>query len=277
MAAATTTGTPKTVAFLGASTGIGLAALTRALAAGHTCVALCRKPSKLTDRFPADRHPNLHVVEGNAHDVAAVSRCLYVPSSSSSSSSSSVEGQGQGQPGQLVDAIVSSIGGAFVFSRMTLDDPQVCEKGARTLLEAIAKVRRQENSSGNPTWKPRVVVVSSTGLAKAGRDYPLAMTPMYKFMLKVPHADKVLMEKAVVDGAAVGTGAGSGHTYTYTIVRPSLLVDDAAPKREVRVGVDDDFVVGYTISRDDTGRWIYENLLRGDEGKYENRVATVTW
>ncbi|KAI4863936.1 NAD(P)-binding protein [Hypoxylon rubiginosum] len=260
---AATTGNTKTIAFLGASTGVGLAALTRALTGGHTCIALCRKPSKLTDRFPAARYPNLRVVEGNAHDVAAVSRCLYVP-----------------EEGQLVDAVVSSIGGAFIFSRMTIDDPEVCEKGAATLVEAIAKVRRQQQEeNSNPAaaaWKPRVVVVSSTGLARAGRDYPLAMMPMYKFMLKVPHKDKVLMEKAVVDGSSSSSSSG----YTYTIVRPSLLVDDAAPEREVRVGIDDDYVVGYTISRDDTGRWIYENLLVRDEektGRYENRVATVTW
>ncbi|KAI6085536.1 NAD(P)-binding protein [Hypoxylon rubiginosum] len=252
------TETPKTIAFLGASTGIGLAALTRALAAGHTCIALCRKPSKLSDRFPAAQHPNLHVVEGNAHDVAAVSRCLSVPD----------------HPQQLVDAVVSSIGGAFVFSKMTLDDPQVCEKGAATLIEAIAAVRKQQQENGNvaaASWRPRVVVVSSSGLARTGRDYPLPMIPMYKWMLKVPHADKRAMEKTIVDGAAKG--------YTYTIVRPSLLVDDAAPTREVRVGIDDDFVVGYTISRDDTGRWMYESLLQdGDKiGRYENRIATVTW
>ncbi|KAI1770444.1 NAD(P)-binding protein [Hypoxylon cercidicola] len=247
-------GNTKTIAFLGASTGIGLAALTRALAAGHTCIALCRKPAKLTERFPAASHPNLHVVEGNAHDVAAVSRCL------------------RSEQQQPVDVVVSSIGGAFILSKMTLDDPHVCEKGMSTLVAAIAKVRQETAAAAG--WKPRVVVVSSAGLARSGRDYPLALIPMYKLMLKVPHVDKVAMEKVLVDGAS---GAGAG--YAYTIVRPSLLVDEAAPKREVRVGIDDNFVVGYTISRDDAGRWLYENLLRdgGEAGRYENRIATITW
>ncbi|KAI1763051.1 NAD(P)-binding protein [Hypoxylon sp. FL1150] len=245
---------PRTLAFFGASTGIGLAALTRALAAGHTCIALCRKPSKLTDRFPAAAHPNLHVVEGNAHDPSAVSRCLAAP----------------GRSERLVDAVLSSIGGAFIFSKMTLDDPNVCRRGAATLIEAIAAVRQQ---TGSVAWKPRIIMLSTTGMARAGRDYPLALTPVYRWVLKVPHEDKLAMETAVAEGAVAGQG------YTYTIVRPSLLVDEAQPKREVRVGIDDDFVIGYTISRDDTGRWIYGNLLQdGDEiGKYENRIVTITW
>ncbi|KAI1378467.1 NAD(P)-binding protein [Hypoxylon crocopeplum] len=242
--------TNKTIAFFGASTGVGLAALTRALAAGYTCVALCRTPSKLVDRFPAAQHPNLCIVEGNAHDAAVVARCLTVDN-------------------RPVDAIVSSIGGVFVFSRMTLDDPHVCENGITALHEAIAKVREQCGEEG---WTPRVVVLSTCGLSTAGRDYPLATLPIYKIMLKVPHVDKRAMEKAVVEGEKrLG--------YTYTIVRPSLLSDDAAPQKEIRVGVDDDFVVGYAISRDDTGRWIYENLLdqKVEMGKYENRVVTLTW
>ncbi|KAI1402882.1 hypothetical protein F4819DRAFT_453146 [Hypoxylon fuscum] len=152
---------------------------------------------------------------------------------------------------------------------MTIDDPEVCEKGANTLLDAIVKVRQESNAG--LAWKPRIVVLSTCGINKAGRDFPLATLPIYKFMLKVPHLDKMAMEKALVSNAErVG--------YTHTIVRPSLLNDDTAPQKEIRVGLDNAFVVGYYISRDDTGRWIYENLL--DErktGQYENRIATITW
>lgn len=55
----------KTVAFFGASTGIGLSALKHTLAAGHNCIALCRTPSKLSAIFPPGV-PNLKIVEGNA-------------------------------------------------------------------------------------------------------------------------------------------------------------------------------------------------------------------
>ncbi|OTA60054.1 NAD(P)-binding protein [Hypoxylon sp. EC38] len=248
--------TKKTITFLGASGGVGLAALSRALAAGHTCIALCRTPSKLTDRFPAAKHPNLTVIQGNAHDASAVARCLL----------------GRERP---ADTVVSSIGGVFQFSRMTIDDPQVCQKGMAALLEAIAKLRREyDGLTEAQRWRPRIVVVSTCGISKAGRDFPLATLPIYKFMLKVPHVDKVEMERLLVGGAAEKEGYG----YTYSIVRPSLLNDDAQPERRIRAGVDDKPPVGYAISRDDTGRWIFENLLdRESKDGYENKIVTITW
>ncbi|KAF3065843.1 putative fungal specific transcription factor domain-containing protein [Daldinia childiae] len=241
----------KLIAFMGASGGIGLGALTRALAAGHTCIALCRTPSKLTDRFPADQFPNLKIVQGNAHDAAAVVQCLVVGT-------------------QPVDAIVSTIGGVLQFSRMTLDDPHVCEKGMSALLAAISLVRESHPSLH---WRPRVAVVSTCGISQSARDVPILFVPMYKIMLRVPHEDKIAMEKLLVEGAGK---CG----YTYSIVRPSFLVDEAAPRREIRVGLGDAPAVGYVISRDDAGRWIYENLLDGKGvkgGMYEDTIATITW
>ncbi|KAI1454887.1 NAD(P)-binding protein [Annulohypoxylon moriforme] len=272
MSSSSTTNTKKTIAFLGASGGVGLAALTRAMAAGHTCIALCRTPSKLTDRFPAAQHPNLKVVQGNAHDVAAVAQCLF-PSSSPSTSTSAPNAT----VSKPVDMVMSSIGGQFQFAKMTIDDPNVCENGMKTLLEAIDKVRRDNatvlGEAGQAQWRPRIVVVSTCGISKAGRDFPLATLPIYKFMLKVPHEDKLAMESLL-------TGAAVEKAYSYSIVRPSLLTDPAVPDRKIRVGIDDKPPVGYGISRDDTGRWIFENLLNVEEGQggaYENRVVTITW
>ncbi|KAI1410627.1 NAD(P)-binding protein [Hypoxylon sp. FL1857] len=245
------TGNKKTIAFFGASGGVGLAALSRALAAGHTCIALCRTPSKLTDRFPEDKHPNLVVIQGNAHDASAVARCLL----------------GREQP---ADTIVSSIGGVFQFSCMTIDDPQVCQKGMAALIEAIGKVR-QEYGLTQAQWKPRIVVVSTCGISKAGRDFPLATLPIYKFMLKVPHVDKLEMERLLLAGT-------DEKGYTYTIVRPSLLNDDARPERKIRSGIDNKPPVGYAISRDDTGRWIFENLLNKEsQEEYADKIVTITW
>jgi hypothetical protein len=189
-------GNSKTVAFFGASTGIGLSALKYTLAAGHQCIALCRIPSKLTAIFPTDTVPNLKIVQGNAHDVASVSKCL------------------QGEDGKLVDAIVSTIGGQFIMSKMTLDDPEVCRKGAATLLNAIAELRRS-----GATGSPHIIACSTTGLSRFGRDVPLAMVPLYHIMLKVPHEDKVIMEDRLVASQE-----------TYTIVRPSLLTDGESTK-----------------------------------------------
>ncbi|KAF4980440.1 hypothetical protein FZEAL_3556 [Fusarium zealandicum] len=223
---------PKTVAFLGASTGVGLTALKHTLAAGHRCIALCRTPSKLADVLPSESNPNLHIVQGNARDVDAVSRCLKQES------------------GTLVDEIVFTIGGKPILHKMTVDDPEVCRKGMSVLLESLAQLRLQ-GSLG----RPLIVVCSTTGMSRFGRDVPLLMVPLYHVMLKVPHEDKTIMEDKLV---------GSGEDFT--IVRASLLVDGESEKA-IRVGVEDpktgreSDAIGYTISREDVGKWIAGNLL----------------
>ena len=241
-------GTSMTVAFFGASTGIGLAALKHTLAAGHQCIALCRKPSKLTAIFPANSTPNLKIVEGNAHDLDAVSGCL------------------RGERGNFVDAVVSTIGGTIAMPSMKFDDPQVCQKGAAVLLEAITKLRR-EGASGNP----HVLVCSTTGISRFGRDTPLVIAPLYHYGLKIPHVDKEIMEKRVADSQE-----------RFTIVRPSFLTNGESTK-EIRVGVEDPKVgvesraTGYTISREDAGKWIAENIVLKRDPKYINKAVSITY
>ena len=84
----------KTVAFFGASGGVGLSALKLTLAAGHQCIALCRVPSKFAAIFPTGSAPNnLKIVQGDAHDIASVTKCFQ-----------------QGSDGKLVHIVVSTIG-----------------------------------------------------------------------------------------------------------------------------------------------------------------------
>ena len=239
---------PKTVAFLGASTGVGLSALKHTLAAGHRCIALCRIPSKLTAIFPPERNPNLQVVQGNAHDIAAVSKCLLA------------------EKGKLVDEIISTIGGKFILSKITIDDKEVCRKGMTTMLEALAQLR-----SGGATGKPHIAVCSTTGMSRFGRDIPLAMIPLYHVLLKVPHEDKRIMEELLVE---------SGEAYT--IVHASWLVDGET-SREIRVGVEDpkagreSKAIGYTISREVAGKWFADNLVLRLDEKYVNKIVMVTY
>ncbi|KAH6871791.1 hypothetical protein B0T10DRAFT_500195 [Thelonectria olida] len=238
----------KTVAFFGASTGIGLSALKHTLAAGHQCIALCRVPSKLTDILLSSSNPNLQVVQGNAHDVAAVSQCL------------------KKQDGNLVDAIVSTIGGKPVLSKLSIDDPHVCEKGIDTLLEALALLRRD-----GATGRPLLVIGSSTGISRAGRDIPLAMVPLYHVGLKVPHQDKKILEARVL-----------ASDEDYTIIRPSFLTDGET-NTEIRVGVEDpktgheSKAIGYTISREDAGKWVADVLLIKGDTKYLKKLVTITY
>lgn len=220
------------------------------LAAGHRCIALCRNPSKLTVIFPPETTPNLRVIQGKAHDVAAVSKCL------------------QTEDGKLVDNIVSTIGGKPVISisKPTIDDPEVCRKGIATLLEGLAELRRR-GAAGNPY----IVVCSTTSLSRFGRDVPLVMVPVYHVMLKVPRQDKIIMEDRLI---------ASGEAYT--IVRPSHLVDGETTK-PILVGIEDpktgreSQALGYTISREDAGKWVADNLVLKNDRTYVNKMAAVTY
>ncbi|KAI3321589.1 hypothetical protein HD806DRAFT_502961 [Xylariaceae sp. AK1471] len=238
----------ETVAFFGASTGVGLAALKHTLATGRQCVALCRTPAKLAAILPPQSHPNLKIVQGNAHDVTAVSACLLA------------------RPGALVDHIISTIGGAFVPSKLSIDDPEVCRRGMAVLLEALAKLR-----SDGVVGKPYIVVCSTTGLSRFGRDIPVAMIPMYHVLLKVPHQDKIIMEDNLVS---------SGEDFT--IVRASLMVSEEETTKDVRVGIEDpktgreSAAIGYTITKADAGRWIAENLVLKKQEKYYKKIAMIT-
>ena len=252
----------KTVAFFGASTGVGLSALRYSLAGGCRCIALCRDPSKLTTVLSPETTPNLEVVQGNAHDAAAVARCLRTAD------------------GGLVDAVVFTIGARFVASKMTLEDPHVCERGIEAVLKAMTEIRQQLGPGAKQSKTPHVIVCSTTGISRLGRDTPLAFVPLYSLGLKVPHADKLAMEDKLVKAA---TGSNGETEYTYTMVRPSLLVDGET-ERAVRVGVEDPAAgtresraIGYTISREDTGKWVAQNLVLNTNPAYLGKAVTITY
>lgn len=265
------------IAFLGASTGVGLSTLCHCLQAGHECIALCRDPSKLAAIFPD--HPKLlRIIQGNAHNIDDVMECLQV---------------GKKDDKRLVDFVVSTIGGKPVLSKLSIDDPDVCGKGAAALIEAIARLKRakakEELDDG-----PHIIACSTTGISLFGRDVPLPLLPLYRFLLAVPHRDKRVMEDCLVRSRGIAP---------FTIVRCSLLVDGATTTgdndddgdggRIIRVGVEDPIqgcrvseAVGYTISREDAGRWIFANVISpsapsssssGDAGMYRNRIVTITY
>jgi hypothetical protein len=51
----------------------------------------------------------------------------------------------------------------------------------------------------------------------------------------------------------------------WSMVRPSLLTNGKALGTDkVRVGTEKEPAVGYTISRDDVGLWIWEKMLKGE-------------
>lgn len=239
----------KTVAFMGASGGVGHAALKNTLAAGYQCIALCRTPSTLTDVLPPGSNPNLRVIQGNAHDITTVSQLI------------------RKDDGNLVDTIVSTIGAKPSLSMKMFDDMgTVCQKGMSTLLEAINQLRKS-GATGNP----HIIVCGTTGISRFGRDIPLAQVPLYKMLLAKPHVDKIAMEDKLTE---------SGEEFT--IVRCGWLLD-GEKNRPVRVGIEDPKKgievkeIGYAISREDAGKWFADQLIIKKDRKYVNKVASIVY
>ena len=175
----------------------------------------------------------------------------------------------QGVSTRLVDAVSFSIGAPVDFAKLgAMEDPHVCAKGMQALLDAIRQLR-DEGREG----RPLLAVVSTTGVSARGRDVPLLFVPFYHLGLRVPHADKKVVEDMV---------AASGEQFV--LVRPSLLTDgDGAEGKEIRVGVEDLVegwrvkAVGYVISREAVGRWLYENVLAEEGGEYLGKAVSITW
>jgi len=249
----------KTILFLGATGGCGLSVLRRSLAAGHTCIALVRNPAKLTNLLPADLRslPTLRLLKGSATDVPAIAGGLvHTP---------------PGAPPALVDTIIFAVGGAFDWTKFANDQPTICGDAMTALLSALACVRAESPSLAAAV--PRIAAVSTTGIPASGvRDVPLLFLPMYQYMLKQPHEDKKVLEKALIESE--GT--------RWTLVRPSFLTD-GKEKGELKVGIEDPktgrlekSAVGYTISREDVGKWIFEEIIEKDGREFAGKAVTIT-
>lgn len=123
------------------STGVGLSALKHFLATGRQCTALCRDPSEPPAIYTPDTTRNLKVVQANARNEAIIFQCLKT------------------REGKLVDEIGYTIGGQVFLFKMSLNGPDKCKKDMSTLLETLAKRRREGFRS-----QPYLVVCSKTGI-----------------------------------------------------------------------------------------------------------------
>ncbi len=173
------------------------------------------------------------------------------------------------RPRALVDVICFSVGPLVSITGMSSIDWEVCGVAMRALLDAIAARRASPESLSG---RPHIIALSSTGLSDLGRDVPLAMVPLYHVLLKKPHEDKRAMEKALF-----------ASTEPWTIIRPSLLRDGPEASKPIRAGMEDPAAgtvdskaLGYFISREDVGKWIFENVLRDGGARWINKVASIT-
>ncbi|KAL8810347.1 MAG: hypothetical protein Q9200_002648 [Gallowayella weberi] len=255
------------VAFFGATGGSTLACLALALKAGYTCSALSRSSSKLqtlllernVSQSIIDTH--LTIIQGDIRDTKSVVQVLTPRSKS-----------------DTLQLIISGIGRPPIFSpnplNPTFDDPTVCQDAISTILAALRTLP--------PSFsKPVLAALSTTGISSRARDVPILMIPLYHWLLAVPHKDKLEMEALLQ--AEVAKPTQERVIQDFVVVRPSLLTDGARlGTNKIRVGEEVGKTatpaVGYTISREDVGGWMFDRLLDGDGKKrYAGKMVSITY
>ena len=249
------------IAFYGATGGSTISALVPALKAGYDCTArkhptslnpttanrrpsVARNPSKLTALLfehgvpPSALEAHLTISQGDIYNASDCKKPLTLNA-------------------RTVDLVVSGIG-----VPPTGPEIIVCTTAANNILSAIPSLPL--TASGK---KPLFIALSTTGVSNGPRDVPLLFAPLYHWFLANPHKDKRNMESAIAE-----------QTDHFVIVRPSLLTNGKARGgNKIRVGTEEKPAVGYTISRDDVGLWMFENLVKGEGERYVGRRVTITY
>ncbi|KAI9649604.1 hypothetical protein NHQ30_002185 [Ciborinia camelliae] len=278
MSTTTTPSTPS-IAIFGATGGTGLAVLQEILTSSPITHVntLCRTPSKLSQFSDKNTYPNLNIIKGDIRDPSAVKSTLINPTTNFP-----------------VDIIVSSLGMTPIRSStfsMKWSDPTICHDGIKGIFDALDSLER-DYGAGNV--KTKIIVVSTTGISKKGRDIPLLTIPLYR-LGKTPHEDKKKMEEEILRWAEKGK--------RWVVVRPSLLLNGEGKKRAVKVGweipvvrkvdgegtqnieteggkekQEDKLETGYVITRGAVGRWIFqEGIKDGGKSEWEGRFVSLTF
>lgn len=248
----------QTIAFLGATGGCAGTCLIAALKEGCSCRALARTPSKLTTSLSTQGLSesllaNLEIIQGNAKDVNSIKSLLQTPTG-------------------IVDTIVFGVGAApklrLHIMPVTLDDIEVCRTAMATLLSALDDLKA--------VTKPRLLVISTTGITNGPRDVPLLYVPLYHWFLRIPHVDKRVMEELVC--AQRQKSAAERTVGEFTIVRPTLLMDgNGVGVAKVRYGLESSPALGWTIDRKDVGNWLFEKGVKpAGLGEFKDQAVSLT-
>lgn len=248
----------QTIAFLGATGGCVSACLIAALKDGYTCRALVRTPSKLAASLDAQgvsksSLADLEIIEGNAKDINSVKALLQTSTG-------------------IVDTIVFGVGAApklrLHIMPVTLDDPNLCRTAMATLLSALNELKA--------ATKPRLLVISTTGITRGPRDVPFLYIPLYHWLLHVPHIDKRVMEQLVweqKDKPAAEKVIGE-----FAMVRPTLLMDgNGVGVGSIKYGLENSPALGWTIDRKDVGNWLFEKGIKPEDlGEFKDQAISLT-
>jgi len=217
--------------------------------------AVARSPPKLSTMLSDKGLSNstvsslLTIVQGDIHDTAAVSQVLAHNNTTAS-------------------IIVCGIGAYPTFSTLFLPFT-ICTDATKSIFTALRDLE--------PAAKPLYVGFSSTGVTTGPRDVPWLLLPIYRLLGYQPHKDKRNAENVVLDEMSKGNNSAIEN---YVIVRPSLLTyGPALGRAQIRAGTEKKPAVGYTISRDDVGGWIFESLIDDQEGrrKWAGEAASLTY
>ena len=71
----------------------------------------------------------------------------------------------------------------------------------------------------------------------------------------------------------------TGVVRAFTAVRPTLLTNgEARGVEKLRVGTEEEPAIGYTISREDVGMWMFEELMKGGgQERWKGKKVSLTY
>ncbi|CAE7106082.1 unnamed protein product [Rhizoctonia solani] len=228
------------VLLLGASRNIGYCVAQRLLAKGHTCTLILRRPDSMESEPSISEHIRnglAKLVRGDALVREDVQKAWDVANSDGP-----------------VDLIFFGIGGdpSFSFVKGFIVNPADITTRSMSVLLSIVQ---------SSTVRPRLVTVSSNGLDQRSHSLlPLPLKIFYGYLLRVPHEDKIGLERNVKQATS---SEGWLDPKNAVIVRPSLLTSgecraDTKPSA-YRTG--DELTSAWTVSRADVGHFIVEKVL----------------
>ena len=162
-----------------------------------------------------------------------------------------------GEQESVADVILSGIGGPPTFRT----EVTICNAAINSILRGLNELQFTKPIG---SIKPRLVLISTTGISTKKRDAPRASIVLYHLLAARPHVDKKNMERTVTTYWE-DTPENERVIGGYMVVRASLLTNGKEYGLDtVRVGTDSNPAVGYTISREDVGLWIFEKAVKGE-------------
>ncbi|CVL13682.1 uncharacterized protein FPRN_12057 [Fusarium proliferatum] len=258
-------------AFIGACGATLRHVLAWTLLDGHKAAALVRDPSKLKKTLldlgvsEEIQQSQLIVVTGSSRDVSTVRSLLL------------------NDPEIIFSAITSTWKLRFnPFHPIAMDDATITGDSAAAVMQALKDLVSTNSISNSPIYAP----ISSTGHGSR-RDQPLSLIPLYWWLLKEAQIDTAALER-VTREAATQKDSGLGG---YVMLRPPLLTDgEMKGTKKVRVGWiwEDDVLrksderetgvqIGYTISRLDLARWMFEELIQRNVQRWNGKSVNLVY